>query len=151
MSKEKKFVDKNGEELIIRHRKSAIFFEREADQTKIKKAFRSDEIYYELSELEKKYYFGKDLEKEIMEYLKEIATEVWKDYIPKEADSFGSDYFEYYDREFDGNGYLSIGNENYWRIEGAAAQEPTTPIARLYKFNKPKFQSFIYDLEKKLG
>ena len=78
---------------------------------------------------------------------KALACSVWKDLNPKEATSYGSDYWEYYDRELDNNGYLSIKNGEM------EFELPAYHLGniRCYKFNKAKVQSFIYDLEKEFN
>ncbi|QDP99437.1 hypothetical protein FOH38_02075 [Lysinibacillus fusiformis] len=115
-------------DLIIKHRKSAIFFEIGEGE------------YYDCI-----FRFTEHEFKEFTSYIEEIANESWNNVTPKVADSMGTDYSEYYDKEFDNNGYLSI-IENGLRIEG-----PYTTTGRLYKFNKAKIQSFIFDLRKKIG
>lgn len=77
-------------------------------------------------------------------FMELISREIWATFMPKEASSQASDYDEYYDKDFDNNGYLSIG-ENCIYIEG-----PHTTTGRLYQFNKAKMQSFIFDLRKRI-
>ena len=145
--KERIFTDSNGEQLIIRHRKSAVFFMRDADLTKANK-YKSPYAkgdYVALEEIERKYKFSDEMFKELLNYLEIIALEAWSGFEPKVADSLGADHYEYYDSEFDGNGYSSINKEHLF-VEGAAAQpKENGSLVRLYKFNKRKFESFIYD------
>lgn len=82
-----------------------------------------------------------DLNVELFKFLKEQAVKVWKTFTPKEADSLGSDYWEFYDKATDNNGYLDIRNEML--IFGSPSEETTL----LYQFNKRRMESFIYDIE----
>lgn len=152
--KEKVFIDQNGAELIIQHRKSAIFFIRKPNKKNIrrfKNIFTGKlETAYDTKEVNVTYYFDNKTFKELFSYLNEIALESWKSITPREADSLGSDYYEYYDRDYDSNGYLEISS-NKISIEGVNHFADDEPYLRLYKFNKRKFESFIYDFEKLLN
>ncbi|PAD46690.1 hypothetical protein [Shouchella clausii] len=76
------------------------------------------------------------------EFIKEAAEHAWGNLKPKEASSLGADYYEYYDKELDNNGYLSIkGKEIHF-------ERPQKDHRRVYKFNKRKMESFLFDLEK---
>ena len=144
------FTDKNGEQLIVRHRKSAVFFLRETDPNVkgfVSPFWEDKTPVVSRKELIRKYNFSPDILKELFEYLKATAIESWKEVTPKVADSLGADYNEYYDRELDNNGYLKIGN-GMISLEGPVQKKTDDPAVRLYKFNKRKFESFIYDLEK---
>lgn len=148
--KEQTFIDKNGEQLIVQHRKSAVFFLKKYKDEDLKE-HRSGGIYIDGDGLYIRYEFTKDTFKEIYEYLIEIGEESWKELSPRVADSMGADYDDYYDRDFDNNGSLSIG-DNSIRIEGPYAQPPNKDnLTRLIKFNKRKFESFIYDFRNALG
>lgn len=81
-----------------------------------------------------------DLNVELFKFLKEQAVKVWKTFTPKAADSFGADYWEFYDRNTDNNGYLEIRNELKF-------QSPSDETTLLYQFNKRRMESFIYDIE----
>ncbi|MCM3179727.1 hypothetical protein [Cytobacillus horneckiae] len=116
--------------LVIKHRKSAIIFENANGKEESEKRFS--------------YEFSKESFKGFVASIEEIANEAWSNIVPKEAHSCGSDYDEYYDRKYDNNGYLSI-KEN-----GIEIIAPYGSVDTLYQFNKPKIQSFIYDLQKKL-
>lgn len=76
---------------------------------------------------------------DFIKYFQEACNLIWKNFTPKEANSFASDYDEYYDSDFDQNGYLSIYNKhlNFTTLYNTN---------RLYKFNKRHAQSFLYDL-----
>lgn len=142
--------------LIVRHRKSAVFFMREADLTaerRWRNPFKEDEperVYIASSQLDCEFHFDKENFEELLAYLEQIAAEAWKVFNPKEVDSMGADYWEYYDKEFDNNGYASIG-KFYIKLEGPNQELTSDPIIRLYKFNKRKFESFIYDLREALA
>lgn len=81
--------------------------------------------------------------KEFIEYIQFVSNQVWKNIIPKEAQSEASDYYEYYDKELDNNGYLMIGENNL------SIERPSLESNRMYQFNKRKMESFLYDLQKK--
>lgn len=147
---ERIFTDLNGEQLIVRLRKSAVFFLRETDLSIDGYSFPwwSDTTpSIQRSELERSYTFTQEVFEGFVEYMEEIAQESWKIFVPKEADSFGADYAEYYDRDFDSNGDLSV-RKNQLQVDGPGQNKTDDPIARLYKFNKRKFESFVYDLKK---
>ncbi|MBU5250532.1 hypothetical protein KQI46_00975 [Lysinibacillus capsici] len=145
--------ERNFNGLIVRHRKSAVFFERETDLTiegYVLPHWKDPTPVIKPSELSRKYIFTQDEFKGFVAYMEQIANEAWKNFTPKDADSMGSDYWEYYDRDFDNNGYLSVG-KYYINLDGPANQPKTSnPIVRLYKFNKRKYESFVYDLRKAL-
>jgi hypothetical protein len=125
----KEFIDENSSNLIIGHNKSNIIFK--TDNKNIKKDY-----YLNI-------YFSECVLKEIVKYLESISREIWDGFKPKEADSISSDYEEYYDRKYDNNGYLSILKENGFKIE-----KPYKTCPYMYKFNKRRMESFIYDLNK---
>jgi hypothetical protein len=125
----KEFIDENGINLIIEHNKNNIIFK--TDDKNIQKDY-----YLNL-------YFSESILKGIIEYLTNISYQIWSDFKPKEADSISSDYQEYYDRKYDNNGYLSILKENGFKIE-----KPYIDCPYMYKFNKRRMESLIYDLTK---
>lgn len=122
------FVCSNGIELLVKHRKSAVIFEMNQNQINNK---------YNVT-----YNFELKDFVELFTYIEMIANEIWTNFSPKEADSLGSDYFEYYDKEFDNNGYLRI-RENTLSID-----RPVLDNHKLYQFNKKKMESFIFDFRK---
>ena len=71
---------------------------------------------------------------------KALACSVWKDLNPKEITSDRNDYWEYYDKELDNDGGLSINNGEMRFILPAFH----LGSVRCYKFNKAKVQSFIF-------
>ncbi|MEL3959510.1 hypothetical protein NST17_20370 [Caldifermentibacillus hisashii] len=80
--------------LVVKHRKSAIIFENYNGKKEGEEKFE--------------YIFSPDGFRKFANYIKEIASEAWSNVVPKEADSWGSDYAEYYDRKYDDNGDLVI-------------------------------------------
>ena len=125
----KEFIDKYGSDLIIEHNKSNIVFKTED------KNIKND---YKL-----KLYFDESVFNEITQYLENIASEIWKDFSPKVANSLSSEYEEYYDKKYDNNGYLDIYKDNIICI-----YKPDKECPYMYKFNKRRTESFVYDLKK---
>ena len=119
--KERTFKDEHGRKIIVRTNRSNIQIHTEQKQI-------LDYLFY-LDSVE------------ILHYLKEQATKVWKSFRPKEANSFGADYWEFYDKNTDNNGYLEVSKE------ALVFQSPSDETTLLYQFNKRKMESFIYDME----
>lgn len=152
---ERIFIDENGQQLIVRHRKSAVFFLRETDlgiPGFVSPFWVGDDRdpCVEPTELKREYKFSSETLKGFISYMEEIGSSSWSSLNPREADSVGSDYFEYYDREFDNNGYLGF-KSNALTVDGPMQKKTKNSVVRLYKFNKRKFESFIYDLRKVTG
>lgn len=155
--KERILVDANGQELIVKHRKSAIFFESLADVEKpnsysVKNANNcwgeQHKGYVCITELRRTYNFSDEDFKTFYEHCNLIAMESWSNFVPKEVDSLGADYDDYYDKDFDNNGTLSL-KKNIMLIEGPYTQlKSNGDVIRLIKFNKRKFESFVYELNK---
>ena len=124
----KEFIDKYGVNLIIESNKNNIIFKTDSKNVK--------RDYY------LNVYFDKEVFEELIKYTESISNKIWNDFTPKEADSISSDYAEYYDRKYDNNGCLSIG-ENFFGIE-----RPCIECPYMYKFNKRRMESFMYDLNK---
>ncbi|MFJ7552512.1 hypothetical protein ACIQXZ_01170 [Bacillus thuringiensis] len=122
------FTSTNSLELIIKSRKSAVIFEIEPSKTNGKYDFLFEFNLMDFMEL--------------LEYIEGISNKSWNNLNPKECDSLGADYYEYYDRPLDSNGYLDISKYKL-RIE-----RPSLESGRLYQFNKKKMESFIYDFKK---
>ncbi|CAM3000813.1 hypothetical protein HAHI6034_11005 [Hathewaya histolytica] len=120
----------DGLELLVINRKSAVIFE-------IRNNHEENNFDFHLR-------FNSDTFKYLFEYLEEVSNKSWSNINPKEADSLGADYEEYYDRQFDNNGYLSI-RKNQLQIE-----RPVLESNKLYQFNKRKMESFLYDFRKVL-
>ena len=125
----KVFTDKNGLELIISYKKSAIVFEIN-DTLETQK----EDIF--------DFIFNPQIFKQLFEYLYEISNKSWDNIQLKERNSFGSDYEEYYDKKLDNNGCLWL-DENKLKMERVSVGNN-----KLYQFNKPKIQSFLYDFKK---
>lgn len=168
--KKRVFIDLNGKELIVQHRKSAVFFNRVAnpenfEMHKLKYLWKNGQIvlndeeearpHYKRCELDANYEFSEETIKDLYEYLLSIASESWKEFTPKEADSIGADYDSYWDCDHEDEGSLSLNttlNRNYSiYIEAPYQKTNKDNMVRLYKFNKRKFESFVYDLGKIVG
>lgn len=146
--KERVLLDIHGQELIVKHRKSAVFFESLVDVEKPNKYGVLHKDYVCITELSRTYNFTDEEFKSFCDYCQSIATESWSNFIPKEPDSWGAEYDDYYDKEFDNNGKLSL-KKNIINIEGPYTQlKSNGEVIRLIKFNKRKFESFVYDLNK---
>lgn len=118
---ERVFEDKHGRKVIVKVNKSNIQIHSE------KKDLLDYRFYLDSTDL--------------LKFLKEQATRIWKSFYPKEADSLGSDYFEFYDRGTDANGYLEYRNEML------IFESPSEKTTLLYQFNKRRMESFVYDME----
>lgn len=146
--KEQIFTDKEGQELIVKHRKSAVLFEGKVDVTKPNSYGERHSEYICIKELRKLYNFSKEDFEEFIAYCEEISSESWSNFEPKVADSIGADYDDYYDKEFDNNGSLSI-RAGIISIEAPYTQlKSKGEIVRFIKFNKRKFESFVFDLRR---
>jgi hypothetical protein len=118
-------VFENG--LVVKHRKSAVILElKEENNTDYRFVFpfKTTEEFIEFSD-----------------YIHVVAKEVWPAHTPKQATSDGADYWEYYDRELDNNGYLNLYKEKL------CIERPSLDNKRIYQFNKHKMESFLYDLQ----
>lgn len=122
------FKSITGLELIINSKRSSIVFEVSKEQDTNKQSLS--------------FNFSEDTYKEFVTYLETRALELWPNLVPKEARGPGADYYEYYDKELDNNGYLSIINH---LID---VDRPSLDSLVLYRFNKAKMESFIFDLKK---
>lgn len=106
-------------------------------------------VYFELGNVLQGYDFSFKFDakvfKELIDYLEECSAESWSEIKLRDATSEASDYYEYYDKEFDNNGYLGISTmfDNCLTFE-----RPVLESLRLYKFNKRKMETFLYDLKK---
>ncbi len=115
-------------ELIVKSRKSAVIFEIEQGQTNKNYRFSLE--------------FTPECFDELLKHIETIANKSWGNLTPKEADSMGADYYEYYDKELDNNGYITI------RQNTLLVERPSSESGKLYQFNKKKMESFIYDFRK---
>jgi hypothetical protein len=89
-------------------------------------------------------YFSLKESSDLLKFIITGAYAVWKSFKPKEADSMGSDYYEFYDRKSYCNGYLSVNSQGLDFDRGYLNGETDL----WYRFNKAKCQSFIYDVFK---
>ncbi|PFB88863.1 hypothetical protein COE48_27060 [Bacillus thuringiensis] len=128
MMESRTFTSGNGLELIIKSRKSAVILEMEQSKTNDKYHFT--------------FEFNQTVFMELLEYIEVISNKSWSNLNPKECDSLGADYYEYYDRPLDNNGYLDISKYKL------GIERPSLESGRLYQFNKKKMESFIYDFKK---
>ncbi|AMB18747.1 hypothetical protein BH780_gp164 [Bacillus phage Eldridge] len=113
--------------LVVKHRKSAVILElRDENNTDYRFTFP----FNSLEEFN-----------EFSSYMYQVATKVWPSHTPKQATSDGADYWEYYDREMDNNGYLTLYREKL------CIERPSLDNKRMYQFNKRKMESFLYDLQ----
>lgn len=126
----KEFIDNYGANLIIDYNKTNILFKTDSKNI--------ERDYY------LKLHFSKDVFENLLEHLESISKDIWKDFDPREANSISSAYEEYYDRKYDNNGYLSI-KENFLQLE-----RPFEDCQYMYKFNKRRMESFIYDFRLKV-
>lgn len=115
--------------LIVKTRRSAVIFETEVIDPK---------------QYDFRFTFSEEEWKEFKEYMTLMASKAWKAVIPKEASSEASDYWEYYDKPLDNNGYLSIEKMGF----GIFITRPSDESNRLYQFNIRKMESFLYDLNR---
>lgn len=125
--KERVFETLNGKALTVKHRKSAVTFEVQLSKNE------KPDFHFKFSPEDFKAFAA---------YMESVANDVWSNFTPKDATSEASDYCEYYDKEFDNNGYLRIIEDGI-KVEG-----PHNTTGRLYQFTKSKLQSFIFDLRK---
>ena len=125
----KEFIDKYGTNLVVEYNKTNIILKTND------KNIRNNYVL--------KLYFDENIFKELINNLKITSGQIWNNFNPKVADSIGSDYSEYYDRKYDNNGYLNIYRDFSIRIE-----KPDKDTPYMYKFNKRRMESFIYDFIK---
>lgn len=118
-----------------------------------KETIRGEAIpHYKRSELDVEFSFNKQEQKEFYEYLKAIGSDSWSNFEPKEADCFAADYDSYWDKDMEDEGTLTFGGNQHSFLKFSAPYQVARKdgIVRLYKFNKCKFESFVFDLAKKV-
>lgn len=152
--KELILTDMDGKELIIRHRKSAVFFLRKGNpkNTHDDKHVRDKELIesnWNRDELVGIYRFDASSFPHVVQQLLDIANTSWSSFEPKVADSLGADHDEYYDRDFDNNGSAAVRGFSI-AFDGPWQTVSSDHLVRLYKFNKRKFESFLFDCIEKL-
>lgn len=121
------FTDRYGLKLEIKKVKQGIVFKCDKFQNTDKYNFR--------------YFFENETFKDLLSYAEEISNEKWNSFEPREATSEASDYYEYFDRELDNNGVMTIKDCSRLFIE-----RPSLESNIIYRLNKRKMESFIYDL-----
>lgn len=119
----KMFKTIDNKELIIKGKSKEITLEYE---------IVSDKFTFE-------FIFDEETLKRLLAHIKNLGINIFKELKPKEADSLASDYCEYYDRKYDNEACLSLYG-NKLRIE-----RPSLENNILYRFNKRRLESFIYD------
>lgn len=124
MKSENEFVDIDGKVLVIEKNKKTVIF-------KAKSNFEDYGITFEFDE---KTFVS------LRDYLRKVSSEIWDSVVPKDAVSSASDYYEYYDKEFDNNGYLTV--RDYW----LNFERPVLHNVILYKINKRKMETLLFDL-----
>lgn len=127
MTRNKVFKSMNDLEINVKSRKCAVILEL------TNKKYNTYEFDFYFTDLEMN---------NLLKYIKEVSKEAWKDITPKECDSLKSDYWEYYDPKSDANAYLNLQG-NRLMVERLELESK-----ELYKFNKRRMQSFLYDIEK---
>lgn len=131
-----KIITEDNKTLNINHRRNAIILNLEEKTTEDRHAF----MFYKSS-------FA-----EVVDYLESLFEKCWKgDLNIIEAYSFGSDYNEYYDREFDNEGGLKLSKEGKGIILTFHKPYSVEPHNKLYQFNKTTLGTFLYDAYKILG
>lgn len=149
---EHRFIDNYGKTLIVRHRRSAVLFHREADLS-LTNAFerQGEPPYVAHEELNRTFTFDAETFRALADHLETVGASVWSTLDVRDVDSFSSDYGEYYDKPFDNNGYLRLHpGRNSLSIEAPNQPKSKDPVIRMYQFNKRRFESFLYDLRNDL-
>lgn len=107
------------------------------------------ELHVESEKTREEIEFTKEEFKNFIEELKGKAIAIWKDKFElKEISSMGNDYWEYYDRKYDNNGYLKVGKRSNGYL--ITIERPCEDSHRFYQLNKAKSQTFINDCIKLL-
>lgn len=127
-------IIKINEHLEIHYRKHAVYF---MSITPFKPETDPSRSYQH-------FKFTKDEFKAFLEHFVTACEFAWADISPKDANSLMSDYWEYYSKEFDNNGYLNV------KPYAISIDPPYGSTKELYKFNKPRARSFLHDLIKQV-
>lgn len=81
---------------------------------------------------------------ELYSTLKSFANDLWPNHTLHDVTGFGNDYTEYYDKETDNDGGLSISKDAIiFYPPGYHLDSP-----KLYRFTKRTIETFLFDLEK---
>ncbi|WP_323709463.1 hypothetical protein [Mammaliicoccus sciuri] len=116
----------------------------------IKQLKTNIELHVNSEKMREQIKFTKEEFKSFVDELKDMATAIWKDKFElKEVTSMGNDYWEYYDRKYDNNGYLSVGKTTNGYV--VTVERPCEDSHRFYQLNKAKSQTFVNDCIKLLG
>ena len=107
------------------------------------------ELHVESEKMREEIKLTKEEFKNFVEELEGKAIAIWKDKFElKEISSMGNDYWEYYDRKYDNNGYLKVGKRSNGYL--ITIERPCEDSHRFYQLNKAKSQTFINDCIKLL-
>lgn len=110
----------------------------------IKKLKTNIELHVNSEKMREQIEFTKEEFKNFVDELKGKAITIWKDKFElKEISSMGNDYWEYYDRKYDNNGYLSVGKRTNGYM--VTIERPCEDSHRFYQLNKAKSQTFLND------
>lgn len=110
----------------------------------IKKLKTNIELHVNSEKMREQIEFTKEEFKNFVDELKGKAITIWKDKFKlKEISSMGNDYWEYYDRKYDNNGYLSVGKRTNGYM--VTIERPCEDSHRFYQLNKAKSQTFLND------
>lgn len=88
------------------------------------------------------FTFPDSTQKDLCAYLLELGLRARDTFKPHYCYSEGSDYFEYYDRSCDNNGYLRLQDGNMLKFERPHLVENN----RLYLMSMSKLASLLYDM-----
>lgn len=81
---------------------------------------------------------------ELYTIIKSLANDLWPNHTPHDVTGFGNDYTEYYDKETDNDGGLSISKDAItFYPPGYHLDSP-----KLYRFTRRTVETFLFDFEK---
>ena len=112
-------------------------------ESKNVEVYLSEDLFQEYYE---KFNISLDISENVMDaynYFNDLFKTIWKDFTPREASSMSSDYYEYFDRVLQSNGYLKINSTT----NKIVFERPLLEFDTLYVFNKRTAESFIYDFQ----
>ena len=76
----------------------------------------------------------------LIRIFEDAGKQAWEMLNYHDVTGLGNDYYEYYDKKLDNNGYLGI------RDDRLVIERPYGSDEKLYQFNKARFETFMYDL-----
>lgn len=120
------FIDITGKKLYVGPVRKSVEFLTNTEETK-----KCDTFTFSDEELQS-----------LISYLISLGQRVDPDFTPRDCFSTGSDYYEYYDRTHDNNGYLSVTTGKTIIFD-----RPHGSIERLYLMTMSKLKSLVYDLK----